>query len=208
MKNRIMLLLALALTLAVPHVASAQSQILTLDRLKWARGVSSYGLGVTDSTRISILPATTTNDFADTTAWFDVGQFKFNQDYAKQPLVMFQINKQLTTTTDSIGYALQYTNDIGAGSNAVLPASVAVAYLTTVAASTYGGSAGNDGIVGTVPAVTSDAVTVATGQASGTTAGNAIMPFRFVRLIVLNADTSGATGRSYFSVRPVVYGSR
>ena len=35
-----------------------------------------------------------------------------------------------------------------------------------------------------------------------------IMPARFVRLIVLNADTSGATGRSYFSVTPVIYGSR
>lgn len=215
MKKHIFALLALALALAstigsAPNV-SAQAQFLSGKllqgklggvgsdgRMKWDRGISSYGAGVTDSTRISLPAAAAAADFADTTAWLDLSQVKFRQDFAKQPIVMFQVNKQLTTTTDSIGFQVQYSNDIG--STGAIKLGTTVAYMTTVAATTAGVSAGADGIVGTVVAVSPDA---ATGHAAGTAA---TLPYRYVRLVVLNADTSGATGRSYFSVTPVLFG--
>lgn len=199
-----LLAVALLIGAAAPAFAQSGAQIITGERMKWARGISSYGAGVTDSTRISIPAAAAAADFADTTAWLDLGQFKFSQFYAKQPLVLFQITKQLTTTTDSIGYAIQYSNDLGSAANsgATIYGSVTVAYITSVAASTYGITAGQDGFVGSVVALSPDAM------AEHTVATIATAPYRYVRLIVLNSDTSGATGRSYFSVRPVIYGSR
>lgn len=201
MKKKWLLLIALAAACVVPTVAMAQApqQIITLGRMKWSRGISSYGLGVLDSTRISIPAAGPSADMTDTTAWLDLGTFRFSQAYAKQPMVMFQITKQLTTTTDSIGFNLQFSNDIGSGSVAT-PGTLA--YITSIAAATAGVSTGGDGIIGTVVAVSADA---ATALANGTAA---TLPYRFVRLIVQNSDTSGATGRSYFSVTPIIYGSR
>lgn len=158
-------------------------------RMKWTRGAG------TDSTRISI-PAAQASDFTDTTAWLDLSQFKFRQDYAKQPLVVFQVNKQLTTTTDSINCAIQYTNEIGSGNLKLASSAVT---LTTVAASTAGLSTGDDGLVGAMVAVSPDA---ATAHAAGTAAA---MPWRFVRLIVSNSDATGQTGRSYFYVTPLVW---
>lgn len=203
MKRFTILAAFVALVVAVCGVY-AQSQIQTLPRLKWSRGISSYGAGVTDSTRISIpSPAAAGGtDATDTTAWFDCGQFKFAQDYAKQPLVLFQVNTQLSTTTDSVQYQLQYTNDLGTAANPARPLAVTAANLTTVAASTAGGSAGDDGLVGTIVVVSPDA---ATGQATGTAAA---LPFRYARLAITNIDATAPTGRKYFSVTPIVYGLR
>lgn len=199
MKKHFTILALAAVALAFASTAFAEgAQIIALDRLGWNRGISSYGLGV-DSTRISIPAAAAAADMADTTDWVDLGSFKFKQDYTQQPLMWFQINKQLTTTTDSIGVQIHYSNDMAA-STIALP--VSTFYLTTVAAATAGISAGQDGLVGQVVAVAPAA------NAAHIAGVAAAMPWRYVRLVVYNADVSGATGRSYFSVRPVVYGWR
>jgi hypothetical protein len=199
--KKLMHILALAAVVVglagLAATAQAESKIVALDRLQWVRGISSYGAGNTDSTRISIPAATTTSDHADTTEWLDLGQFKFEQDYAKQPLVWFQINRQYSTTTDSVGVEIHYSNDL-ASSTILRP--VTTFYLTTIAAATAGTSAGADGLAGSVVAVSPDA------NAAHIAGVAAAMPWRYVRVVVYNADVSGATGRTYFSVRPIIYG--
>ncbi len=205
MKNRILALIALGVAAVGLTISALPSSagIASLGRLKWNRGISSYGAGVTDSTRISIPAASAAVDFADTTAWVDLNTQGMVQTYTQQALLVFQINKQLTTTTDSIGYVVQYTNDVNTTSNTNIFSTTA-AYITSVAASTQNVATGADGTIGLVVAVAPK--TNPTGGAITTT--QADFPWRFARLVVYNSDTSGATGRSYFSVDAVLSGSK
>lgn len=195
MKN-LKLALAALLLASFATGAFAQESITTLPRMKWNRG----GVTATDSTRISIPGAAASVDFSDTTVWLDLAQYKFASRFSQEGIVAFQINKQLTATTDSIGFQVQFSNDIN--NSTTTYGAGTLAYITTVAATTYGITAGQDGLVGMVVASCPKATT---GQASGTLAD---MPWRFVRLVVQNSDTSGATGRVYFSVTPVIFGWR
>lgn len=201
MKKQHILLALAALFIVGAADAQVTSKIITAPKLKWSRGISSYGAGVTDSVRISIPSPSAAGgtDATDTTQWFDLGQYKFAQAYAKQPLVLFQINTQLSSTTDSIGYSVQYSNDL---STTTQQGAVALAYSTTVAATTAGITAGQDGIAFTVVAVSPDAIAA---HGVGTVA---TLPWRFVRLVVNNVDATATTGRKYFSVTPVIYGGQ
>ncbi len=198
MKKILSTLLGVALVVNLVGPAFGQSQIIVGPRLKWNRGISSYGLGNTDSTRISI-PSATAADFADTTAWLDLSAYHFGPVISGQALALFQINTQLTSSTDSVGFYVQYSNDLTAST---IYGSVTSAASTTVTATTAGITAGQDGLAFSVVAVS--LTTIAAGGV-GTVA---TLPYRYVRLVVSNAEASSNNGRKYFSVQPVIFGWR
>lgn len=181
MKRYINILLAVAVMLSVS--APAFAKIEALPRLTWNRGISSYGLGVTDSTRISFPAPGAAVDFTDTTAWVDLNNLNIaDQTYTGQNLVWFQVNRGAVAATDSVGYSIHYTNDLDSGASGVTASTVA--YVTSVS--------GQD-ILPLIPAI-APASTLTTAPLA-----------RYIRLVVLNADvSSAAVGRQYFSVRPVI----
>ena len=171
----------LAVALVAASAAPALAGVKILPRLTWNRGVSSYGAGVTDSTRISILGPGASVDFADTTEWVDLGTHPIaNQAYTGQNLLWFSVHAQGAASSDSIGYVIQYSNDLATDAGGFL--SGTLTYVT--------GS--NSGMVPLIPAV-APAATVTTAPLA-----------RFYRIVVYNAEVGGTVGRRYFSVRPVI----
>ena len=205
MKNRIKLLLALSAAVLSVAITAHQSSagITSLGRMKWNRGISSYGLGSTDSTRISIPGAGGSIDCSDTTRWVDMNVVGLTQAYTEQCMLAFQINGQLGSGTDSVGWQVQFTNDpvsetqsIAAGNNNNI-FTAAFASVNKVTAATQGIATGTDGTITIVCAVK---------PKTAATSGTALdFPYRFVRLIVRNAMV--ATNRQYFTVDAVVFGS-
>ena len=184
MKNRIMLLLALLVALVAPSAALAQEQILVAAPLHWDRGA-----GITDSTFISIPVwggAITTATAEDTTEWFNVGDYKFPAGTGSAtpvPLLQFQIGigTVAATTTDSVGYIFQYTND------------------KTNATRTSGFIGGSIAYA----AVSNDAVVVTAMDATRATTAMG----KWVRVIIRNAEIGSGYQRR-FRVTPIVHGWR
>ena len=197
MKKFLSTLLGVALVVSIVAPAFSDPGVIQFPRLKWTRVLGASQ----DSTRISI-PAPATDgsvDNADTTQWFDVNAVRLPQTYTAQPLVWFQVNRQITATTDSIGFKVQYTNDLSTPT--IFGTITEVAYVTGTA-TTQGITAGQDGYGGSVIAVSPATVVAHTVGAVAT------LPWRYVRLVVRNVESSSMSGRVYFSVTPVVYGSR
>lgn len=187
-----LLVAALALTFTLPQIASAQSG-LTSYPLKWNRGISSYGLGVKDSVVISIPGPAAAVDFADTTEWVDLSSWQFNQGYTAQPIVTFTLYGQANTASDSIGYAVQYSDqkDTPSGSGANVfngYNSATVAYLSLNASTTAGSN-----LWGKVVAVAPT---------------SSVYVPRYVRLVVLNAEVGGTIGRRYCGVVVTIAGRK
>ena len=174
----------LAAVVLAGFAGQALAAVEVLPRMRWNRGISSYGLGVTDSTRISIPGAAAAVDFADTTVWLDLGTLNnlAPQAYTGQNLVYFQINRQASGAVDSLQYQIQYTNDTEANATGFVPGT-----LTLVSTVVDQGD-----MVPLIPAV-APASTVTTAPLA-----------RFVRLVVYNSEVSATKGRVYFSVRPVI----
>ncbi len=205
-QNLVVALVAVALAVGfAPNAGAANSSagIVGLGRLKWNRGISSYGLGVGDSTRISIPNGGPSADISDTTVWVDLSAFDVAQQYTEQCALAFQINRQLGSSTDSVGYYVQYTNDISrngqsiAGGNNNTIAQSSAAYVNTVTATTANVTSGTDGFVTIVCAVKPK-----TNPTAGTLADFA---WRFARLVVVNQKNAGT--RCYFSVDAVIAGA-
>lgn len=194
MKRFTILAAALVALAVTAHGSFAQTFTPITVPLKWDRGISSYGLGVKDSLVISLPGPAAAVDFADTTVWLDLGSFKFPQQaYTAYPLVTFSVYGQANTASDSIGYAVQYADQISVpGGNyqgiTNVFTSATVAYLSLSASTTVG--ANNWGnIVAVAPT-------------------SSVYNHRFVRLVILNAEVGGTIGRRYCGVTAVVNGSR
>lgn len=194
MKNRLKLLIALALTVAVPSIVSAQGYTPISIPMKWNRGISSYGLGATDSLVISLPGPAAAVDFTDTTAWLDLAQFQLKtQTYTAEPLVTFMIYGQANTASDSIGYYIQYSDqkDIPSGNFASVTNTFtqsSVAYLSLSASTTVGSN-----VWGYVVALAPT---------------SSVYTHRWYRLVVLNAEVGGTIGRRYCGVTAIVNGKR
>lgn len=197
MKNRISLLIALAVSLFVlPTMAQAQSAANftpITKSMKWNRGISSYGLGVKDSLIISLPAPAAAVDFADTTEWLDLSQYTLPAySISAWPQVTFTIYGQANTASDSIGYQVQFSDqpDIPGGGftniSNTFGTLASVAYLSLSASTTVGSN-----VWGTVVAM------------APTTS---VYPHRFYRLVVLNAEVGGSIGRRYCGVTATVNG--
>lgn len=195
MKNRILLLVALAVALAAPTIASAQTFTPTTVPLKWNRGISSYGAGQTDSLVISLPGPGAAVDFADTTEWLDLSGYEFpQQGYTAYPLVTFTIYGQANTASDSIGYQVQFSDQksIPSGNFQTITNTfgtlASVAYLSLSASTTVGSNVWGT-IVGMAPT-------------------SSVYPHRWYRVVVLNAEVGGTIGRRYCGVTATINGKK
>jgi hypothetical protein len=178
--------------MVIPQFAQAEIGLTTVP-LRWQRGISSRGLGVTDSLVISLPGPGAAVDFADTTEWLDLSNYQFTQGYSAYPLVIFTVYGQANTASDSIGYQVQYADqkDIPQGNFAIsntFGTLASVAYLSLSASTTVGAN-----VWGTVVAL------------APTTS---VYAHRWYRLVVLNAEVGGTIGRRYCGVTATIVGRK
>jgi hypothetical protein len=178
------ILALVAVMVAFAGTALAGPKINTLAPMNWDRGAG------TDSTFISIpvwVGAIAITAAQETTAWLDLGKFEFPDGVGSAtpvPLVQFQITvgTVAATTSDSVGYQVQYAND---------PADLSRTTGFINGTQSYAAMAQN------VAVITALDATRTAASASG----------RFIRLIVTNAEIGSGYQRR-FRVVPIIYGKK